>query len=38
VIARDADLASDRLCKHISLTTRILLDHSEELLPIASEA
>ena len=34
VIARDADLASERLCSHIALTARLLLEHTSEL-PVA---
>ncbi len=31
-LARDADLAVERLCAHISLTTKLLIEHSHEIL------
>jgi DNA-binding GntR family transcriptional regulator len=36
-LARDADLAAERLCGHISLTTKLLIEHSHEIV-VASKA
>jgi DNA-binding GntR family transcriptional regulator len=36
VLARDSDLAVERLCAHISLTTQLLIEHSHEILTAGS--